>query len=125
VLAEGMSRRASAGSLSAGALTLKAATEFRKQFTAALDEAIINDELKRQAKWTHAIAVGDRAYVKVIEQPIRVRQEMRIEEEGGGWVLKEEHGALFGADKSPMSPFEPSIPFQEPSDQLLTVVRPE
>jgi hypothetical protein len=55
-----MSRRASAGSLSAGALTLKAVTEFRKQFTAALDEAIVNDELKRQAKWTKAIAVGDR-----------------------------------------------------------------
>jgi putative transposase len=87
------------------------ATEFRKQFNATLDEAIINDELKRQAKWTQAIAVGDRAYVEAIERQIRGRHEMGIDEQGGSWVLKEEHGALFEPEKSPMSPFEPSIRF--------------
>jgi len=30
-------------------------------FNLALEEAIIHDELTRQAKWTEAIAVGDRA----------------------------------------------------------------
>ena len=36
----------------------------------ALEQAILNDELERQAKWTQAIAVGERAFVEAIEAQI-------------------------------------------------------
>ena len=54
----------------------------------------MNDELKRQAKWTQAIAVGERAFVEAIEEQIHSRQQMMITEQGGSWVLREEHGAM-------------------------------
>ena len=73
--------------------------EFRKHFNAALEEAIINDELKRQAKWTQAIAIGERAYVEAIEQQIHGRQEMTIVDEGGSWVLREDYVASFEPEK--------------------------
>jgi putative transposase len=73
------------------------ADEFRKNFKVSLEEAIANDELKRQAKWTEAIAIGERSYVGAIEQEIRGRQEVSLEEHDGVWVLREEYGTLFGA----------------------------
>jgi putative transposase len=76
--------------------------EFRKQFNTGLEEVLINDNLKRQAKWTQAIAVGERAYVDAIEEQIRGRQQTRIEEQGGTWLLQETHEPFFGAEKSPI-----------------------
>jgi putative transposase len=64
--------------------------EFRRNFNVALEDAIINDELKRQAQWTEAIAVGDRAYVEAIEQKVRGRQQLSVEQVGGSWALREE-----------------------------------
>lgn len=81
--------------------------EFRRNFQVSLEEAIINDELERQAKWTEAIAVGDRAYIEAIEQQIRGRQEMSLEEQGGTWVLREEYGPVLGPEKSAMSLSKP------------------
>jgi hypothetical protein len=52
------------------------AAEFRKQFTVALEEAMINDK------------PNGPKHVEAIEQQIRGRQEMRIEQEGGSWVLR-------------------------------------
>jgi hypothetical protein len=80
-------------------------TEFRQHLNAALEEALVNDELERQAKWTQAIAVGERAFVEAIEQQINSRQQMMITEQGGSWVLREEHGAVFGPEKKAMSPY--------------------
>jgi putative transposase len=42
--------------------------EFRLHFNAALEHAILNHELERQAIWTEAIAIGERAFVETIEQ---------------------------------------------------------
>jgi hypothetical protein len=61
---------------------------------------MINDELTREAKWTESIAVGDRAYVDAIEQQVRGRQQMRVDEQGGSWTLREEHGAFSALEKS-------------------------
>ena len=40
------------------------------------------------------IAAGDRAYVEAIEQQVRGRQEMRVDEQGGSWTLRDEHAAF-------------------------------
>jgi putative transposase len=68
--------------------------EFRQNFNAALEKTIINHELERQAKWTQAIAVGQRAFVDAIEKQIRWRQRMSVAEQDGSWVLSEEYGSF-------------------------------
>ncbi len=80
-------------------------SEFRAHLNAALSDAILNDELKRQAKWTHSIAVGDRAFIEAMESRIRSRQELTTEEVGGSWVLREEYGADFGREKGAINPY--------------------
>ena len=99
--------------------------EFRKHLNATLDEAMINDELRREAKWTESIAVGDRAYVEGIEQEVRGRQQMRVDEQGGSWTLREEHGAFSALEKSSITLFEPSFPLSRANLQLFAMVRPE
>ena len=74
--------------------------EFRKQFGAALAQAIINHELKRQAKWTETLAVGDSAYIEAIEERVQGRQQLRIQQQSRTWTLQEQYGSLFGAEKS-------------------------
>jgi putative transposase len=73
--------------------------EFRLHFNAALEERIINHELERQAQWTEAIAVGQRAFVEAIEDQTRWRQRMKTAEQDGSWVLSEEYGSFFGHEK--------------------------
>jgi putative transposase len=80
-------------------------TEFRAHLNAALSEAILNDESKRQAKWTQAIAVGDRAFIEAMENQMRSRQELTMEEDGGSWVLREDYGAIFGPEKRVIGSF--------------------
>jgi hypothetical protein len=60
---------------------------------------------ERQAKWTQAIAVGERAFVEAIEEQINSRHQMMITEQAGSWVLQEEPGAVFGPEKKAMSPY--------------------
>jgi hypothetical protein len=48
-----------------------------------------HDRLRSEAKWSEAIAVGDRAYVEANERQIRGREELPIEEQGGSWTLRE------------------------------------
>ena len=64
-----------------------------------------NDELERQAKWTQAIAVGERAFIEAIEDQIKSRRQMVVTEEGDTWILREEQGADFEAEKRAMSPY--------------------
>src|SRR5258706_87250 len=84
-------------------------TDFRNQCNVILEEAMIGDELKREAKWTEAIAVGERAYVEAIERQIRGRQELSLEEQSGSWVLRGDYSQLFSPEKSPMHPLAGSI----------------
>ena len=44
--------------------------EFRTRFNRASEDAIVNDELKRQGKWTETIAVGDPVIAEANEQRI-------------------------------------------------------
>ena len=85
------------------------ASEFRKQLNVVLEEAILNDQLERQARWTEAVAVGERAYVEAIQEQIRGRQEMTIGKEGTSWVLREEYGPLFEPENRPIESGEHSI----------------
>jgi len=86
------------------------AAAFRKQFNWSLEEAMINDRLRREAKWSESIAVGDRAYVEAIEQQIRGRQQTQVEEQGGSWILQECYGAVSEPQKSSMHPLARSNP---------------
>jgi hypothetical protein len=60
-----------------------------KQFNWWLEQAMTHDRLRSEAKWSEAIAVGDRAYVEANERQIRGREELPIEEQGGSWTLRE------------------------------------
>jgi putative transposase len=80
-------------------LRCRTVEEFRQHFNASLEEAIINHQLERQAKWTEAIAVGQRALVEAIEEPIRWRQRMSVAEQGESWVLSEEYGSFLASEK--------------------------
>jgi len=82
---------------------------FRAQFNERLQDAIINGQLKHQAKWTQAIAVGERSFIEEIEQQVRGRQQTETEQEGGSWVLREEHGTLFLPENAPIGSIKPSV----------------
>ena len=69
--------------------------EFRVHLNAALREAIAKDELKREAKWTEALAVGSRTFVEAVAQKVRHRRNLECQDAGAAWVLREEYGALF------------------------------
>jgi hypothetical protein len=73
-------------------------------------KAIIDGELKRQAKWTEPIAVGDRAYIEAIEERVRRRQQLRVEEQSGIRTLQERYGSFSRPKNCATSSFEPSIP---------------
>jgi putative transposase len=81
------------------------AMELRAHFNAALDTALERHELERQARWTEAVAVGERAFVEGIEAQIQSRQQMLVSQDGGAWVLREEYGAVFGPEKRAMSSY--------------------
>ena len=80
--------------------------EFREHFNPALEEALLNDELERQSKWTEAIAVGQTAYVEAIEGQIRSRQRMLVGQEEGAWLPREEYRADSGPEKWPLDSSE-------------------
>jgi putative transposase len=69
--------------------------EFRAHFTASLEQAIINGELRRQEKWATGIAIGCQDFVERIQQRIRGRQHMDAQQESGTWVLREDYGGHF------------------------------
>ena len=80
-------------------------TELREHLHVALGQAILNDELARQAKWTQAIAVGERAFIEAIADQIQSRRHMAASEEGGSLVLREEHEAVYADEKRAVDPF--------------------
>jgi hypothetical protein len=43
-------------------------------------------QLKRQAKWTEALAVGSQSFVETMEGRVHHRQRLETEEDGGMWV---------------------------------------
>ena len=79
--------------------------EFRAHFNAALEEAIIHDELKRQEKWASAVAIGSQSFVEAIEQRIRARQRMDTNQEAGTWVLREDYSSLFEGQNASIAQF--------------------
>ena len=98
---------------------------FRKQLNWLLEDGIMHDQLRRDAKWSEAIAVGDRAYVEAIEQQIRGRQQLQVQEQSGTGTLRECYGAFSEPEKSSIRPFAGSIPLQMPELKVVALVRPE
>jgi hypothetical protein len=70
--------------------------EFREHFLHDIQERIRRNWIERQAKWTEAVAVGSEQFVEAMERRLRNRQSSLISAEDGAWVLREEHGGLFG-----------------------------
>src|SRR5579871_4623731 len=75
---------------------------------------MINDQLRREAKWSEGIAVGDRAYVEAIEQQIRGRQQLRVEEQRGSWILQDCHDPFSRPQNSDIE--------HRPSDRVNSIV---
>ena len=65
------------------------ATAFREHYEELINERIAKDELKREANWTEAIAVGSERFVREMADRIRGRQQLVIEGAGDSWTLKE------------------------------------
>ena len=93
-----------------GLLGCADASAFRKQLNWSLEDALINDPLRREAKWSETIAVGDRGYVEVIEREIRGRQRLQVEEQSGSWTLRESYGAFIEPEKTSIRPLAGSVP---------------
>lgn len=64
--------------------------EVQKNLEASLQEAIVRDEMKRQAYWTESLAVGGPTFLEKMQGLILSRRETEIvEQESNLWVLKE------------------------------------
>jgi hypothetical protein len=81
-------------------------------FSASILSCVDSDEFRRvafmpranaQAKWSVAVAVGERAFLEVIEAQTRSYQQMLIGQEGGNWDLRKEYGAVSGPKNWAMS----------------------
>ena len=57
-----------------------------------------------------AMPKGAKASTWAIEQQIRGRQQMQVEEQGGSWILQECYGAVSEPQKSSMRPLARSNP---------------
>lgn len=63
--------------------------EFRQHFEVLIHERIAKEELKREAKWTEAIAVGSERFVREIAERVRGRQQLVMAGAEDSWTLKE------------------------------------
>jgi len=54
--------------------------------------------------------VALRAFVETIESQTRSRQQMLVGQEGGTWVLREEHGSFWAKNKLHQSFIKPPFP---------------
>ncbi|MBN2507432.1 MAG: transposase [Verrucomicrobia bacterium] len=73
--------------------------EVRRHYEAMIQERIAKDEMKRDSKWTEAIAVGSKEFVRQMASCVRGRQELEIQGAGDTWALKElglRYGAFLG-----------------------------
>jgi putative transposase len=73
--------------------------QFREHLMRGLNERIEKRQLERQARWTEALAVGSQSFVEAMEGRVHHRQRLEMEADGGMWVLREEHGPVFGPEK--------------------------
>ena len=63
---------------------------FRQNYDNSLEETIRKDRIKREPKWTEAIAVGSHTFVEEMECQIKGRQNLEIQSDGDAWVLLEQ-----------------------------------
>jgi putative transposase len=57
-----------------------------------VEEALKNDQHKRQTQWTQSIAVGDKSFIESVQQGLKnqIRGRSVIEAESGAYQLREE-----------------------------------
>ena len=63
--------------------------EFRQHYEELILERIAKDDLKRDPRWTEAIAVGSEGFVRQMAELIRGRQKLEINGTSGTWTLEE------------------------------------
>ena len=66
-----------------------AGSSLAANYEQVISEAVAAREFERNPIWTESIAVGDEAFVDVMEERIRNRVELTKEENNGQWVLRE------------------------------------
>ena len=79
--------------------------EFRVHLDSNLAETIAKDQLKREAKWTEALAVGSGGFVEQINANLVNRRRTECKEETGTWVLREADASFFGAKNEALGRF--------------------
>ena len=90
-------------------LRVEEVEEFRVHLDSALAETIAKDQLKREPKWTEALAVGSGGFVEQINANVGNRRRTECKEEAGTWVLREADGSFFGAKNRAIRCFEAAI----------------
>lgn len=60
-----------------------------------VEEALKNDQLKRQTQCTQSIAVGNKSFIESVQQGLKnqIRGRFLIEAESGAYQLREEQSA--------------------------------
>ena len=83
---------------------------FRKQLNWLFEDAITNDRLRREAKWSEAIAVGDRAYIETRSEHVSDRKLRGRAAAGLCGSAINKYGAFSESEKSSIRPLGGSIP---------------
>jgi hypothetical protein len=64
--------------------------EFERDYTDAIAGLVACGGLRRDPKWTQAIAVGDEEYVRAIAEKIRGRAQLKVAETAdGAWTVSD------------------------------------
>lgn len=82
--------------------------DLRKNLEVTIEQRLARDECAREPRWTESIAVGSADFVGRIESRIASRQRMDRSEEGGAWVLRDNHESFSAAENRALGPWEAS-----------------
>jgi putative transposase len=69
--------------------------QMKKSHQKCVEEALKNNQLKRQAHWTQSIAVGDKSFIESVQEGLKnqIRGRSVIEVESGAYELREEQSS--------------------------------
>ncbi|HEY7657343.1 MAG TPA: transposase [Burkholderiales bacterium] len=78
--------------------------KFQRAHRQWIEEALLNDERKRDARWSEALAVGSQAFVEQVKRNLALRARHReIEEANGSYALREPvwaYTGIFGSENA-------------------------
>lgn len=72
-------------------LGMNSREELRDYYRKWIDHVVMNEEQKRESKWTESLAVGSKKFVEMVDKQLKPKaQKRRIKEGSGGFELREE-----------------------------------